>query len=383
MSAASGNKPLWIVVNTSRLLVSATFIFSGMVKLLDPVGFGYKVDDYLLALDFEQLTGTVWTLALAVFLALVEFLLGVYLFFGIRRRMATWGILLFMLLYTPLTLWLAATDGVADCGCFGDAVKLTNWQTFWKNVILLVGAILIWWQGQRLTRFISESVAWVISLYSILFGLAVGVYCCVEEPFLDFRPYYVGQNIPAAMAWPDDPQALPEILDFDVAPEVLEDTSYTFLLIAPHLELANDGTMDVINSTYDFAHSQGYRFLALTASSDEAIRRWQDLTGAEYSFDFMDDLTLKTIARTNPAMLLLHDGTIVGKWAAASIPVKDFMSKPMPQVVDLQPKVYGRFEQFLYLFTLYAIPLIALTLVDRIVCSIKWWIRRCRKIKNK
>ena len=82
-------------------------------------------------------------------------------------------------------------------------------------------------------------------------------------------------------------------------------------------------------------------------------------------------------------MLLLHDGTIVGKWAAASIPVKDFMSKPMPQVVDLQPKVYGRFEQFLYLFTLYAIPLIALTLVDRIVCSIKWWIRRCRKIKNK
>ena len=383
MAAKSGNKLLWIVVNTCRLLVSATFIFSGMVKLLDPVGLGYKIEDYLIALDLQQLTGTVWTLLLGVGLALVEFLLGVYLFFGIRRRLATWGILLFLIFYTPLTLWLAATDGVADCGCFGDAVKLTNWQTFWKNLVLLVAAVIVWWQGRRLTRFISESVAWVISLYSILFGFAVGLYCCVEEPFLDFRPYHVGQHIPTAMQWPDDPEALPEILDFDVAPEVLEDTSFTFLLISPHLELADDGTMDVINSTYDFAHSRGYRFLALTASSDEAIRRWQDLTGAEYAFDFMDDLTLKTIARTNPALLLLHDGTIVGKWAAVSIPVEDFATRPMPQVVDLQPKVLGRFEQFLYLLILYAMPLFALTLVDRIVCSIKWWIRRRRTIKNK
>ena len=204
MTRTSRDRILWIVVNTCRLLVSATFIFSGLVKLLDPVGMQYKIEDYLIAFGFSVSPENVWPLMAAVTLSLVEFLLGVYLFFGIRRRLTSWSLLIFMALYTPLTLWLAITNGVSDCGCFGDAVRLTNWQTFGKNAILLLMVLVIWWQGQRMTRFISESVQWMISLYSIIVGLLIAGLCIVSEPFIDFRPYYEGQHIPTAMEWPDE-----------------------------------------------------------------------------------------------------------------------------------------------------------------------------------
>jgi len=373
---------LWIVVNTCRLLVSATFIFSGLVKLLDPVGVQYKIQDYLIALDLGISPESVWLLVAAVALSLVEFLLGVYLFFGIRRRLTSWSLLVFMVLYTPLTLWLAITNGVPDCGCFGDAVRLTNWQTFGKNAVLLMMVIIIWWQGQRMTRFISESVQWMISLYSIIVGLFIGGLCIVAEPFIDFRPFYVGQHIPSAMEWPEDPMALPEILDFDIDPAVLEDTSYTFLLISPHVELADDGAMDRINTTYDFAQQQGYRFLALTASDTEAVHRWLDLTGAEYSFEFMDELVLKTIARTNPAIVLLHDGRIIGKWAAGQLGSDVLTSDSFHEMVAEAQEPEPPFASLLYLFVLYALPLVPLTLADRIVFALKKWIRSRRKTKN-
>lgn len=382
MTSTTRDKLLWIVVNTCRLLVSATFVFSGIVKLVDPVGMQYKIEDYLVALGIPLSPESIWPLTLAIVLPLVEFLLGVYLFFGIRRRLTSWGLLLFMAFYTPLTLWLAITNGVADCGCFGDAVRLTNWQTFWKNAVLLVLVIIIWWQGQRMTRFISQSAQWMISLYSIAVGLFVAWVSIVREPFVDFRPYHQGQHIPTAMEWPDDPMDVPEILDFDVDPAVLEDTSYTFLLISPHLELADDGAMDHINATYDFALREGYRFLALTASGSEAIRRWQDLTGAEYPFEFMDELALKTMARTNPAVMLLHNGTIVGKWAASQMPSEELGRKPLTLLAPSDLPPYHPIRRLLYLLLLYALPLVPLTLADRIYFAVKNRIRSHPRAKN-
>ena len=382
MTRTSRDRILWIVVNTCRLLVSATFIFSGLVKLLDPVGMQYKIEDYLIAFGFSVSPENVWPLMAAVTLSLVEFLLGVYLFFGIRRRLTSWSLLIFMALYTPLTLWLAITNGVSDCGCFGDAVRLTNWQTFGKNAILLLMVLVIWWQGQRMTRFISESAQWMISLYSIIVGLLIAGLCIVSEPFIDFRPYYEGQHIPTAMEWPDDPMGVPEILGFELDPEVLEDTSYSFLLISPHLELADDGAMDRINATYDFALRQGYRFLALTASDTEAILRWQDLTGAEYSFEFMDELVLKTIARTNPAMVLLHDGRIVGKWPADEMTSDVLNQASMDEMLSEAEEPYSPFGDLCGLLLLYALPLVPLTLADRIVFALKKWIRSHRRTKN-
>ena len=391
MSGKTKHNLLWTVVNTCRLLVSITFVFSGGVKLVDPVGMQYKIEDYLAAFGIACSPDAVWPLLLAVALPLLEFLLGIYLFFGIRRRLASWTAFGFMLLYTPLTLWLALTNGVADCGCFGDAIHLTNWQTFWKNVALLMMTFIIWWKGRHMTRFISENAQWLISLYSLFYGLFVAGLCRYNEPIIDFRPYHIGQHIPSAMEWPDDPNATPEILDFNFfveeepevdAQTVLADTSYTFLLISPHLEFADDGDMDLINDANEYARRQGYRFLALTASDDEAIHRWQDLTGADYPFAFMDELELKTMARSNPALLLLHDGTIVAKWPSHAIPTEELQENPLYTLSLAHPELNSYRSSLLRLLLWYLLPLFALTFIDRFVFSLKWWRRKRQTAKN-
>lgn len=362
---------LWIVVNACRLVVSATFIFSGIVKLLDPSGTQYKIVDYLAAMDLPAQQWPVLTLVLSVSLSLLEFCLGVYLLFGIRRRWTSALVFLFMLVYTPLTLWLAATNAVADCGCFGDAVHLTNWQTFAKNAMLLSMAFLLWWRGQLLTRIASEYVQWVISLYSFLYGLFIALLCIYSEPIVDFRPFHIGQHLPSAMAWPEDPTQTPEILDFDLDEDIISDTSYTFLLIAPHLEQADDGAMERINSLLDYASLHGYRFMGLTASSPQAIDRWQDLTGAEYEFTFMDELTLKTIARRNPAVVLLHNGTIIGKWGHRDLPEITQPDTPLERLSwgHIQPASYQ--AMLLKLLLWYLVPLFLLTLGDSIVLGLR------------
>ena len=362
---------LWIVVNACRLVVSATFIFSGIVKLLDPSGTQYKIVDYLAAMELPAQQWPVLTLVLSVSLSLLEFCLGVYLLFGIRRRWTSALVFLFMLVYTPLTLWLAVTGAVADCGCFGDAVHLTNWQTFAKNAILLSMACLLWWRGQLLTRIASEYVQWVISLYSFLYGLFIALLCIYSEPIVDFRPFHIGQHLPSAMAWPEDPTQTPDILDFDLDEDIISDTSYTFLLIAPHLEQADDGAMERINSLLDYASLHGYRFLGLTASAPQAIDRWQDLTGAEYEFTFMDELTLKTIARRNPAVVLLHNGTIVGKWGHRDLPEITQPDTPLERLSwgHIQPASYQAMPLKLLLW--YLVPLFLLTLGDSIVLGLR------------
>lgn len=323
-----------------RLAVSATFVFSGFVKLVDPYGTAYKIHDYLVAMDLPWLLERpLLPIALSVLQAVLEFCLGICLFFSIRRRTTLTLMIAMLLIYTPLTLWLAISDAVTDCGCFGDALHLTNWQTFGKNMLLLVLLAILWWQRKQLTRFIPESVQWVISLSAILASLFLAGVCIYGEPIIDFRPFHVGQHIPSAMQWPEDPAQTPEILDFNIeaytedaginTDAILADTSYTFLLISPYLEQADDSNIEHINALCDYAQEYGYRFLCLTASGDSAIHRWQDLTGAEYPFAFMDELTLKTIARSNPALLLLHDGTIVGKWSHHTMPDENTLTGPL------------------------------------------------------
>ena len=388
-------KSKYILVTLCRLVVSATFIFSGIVKLIDPVGTQYKIQDYLIAVGLDSPSPT-FALVVAVVLAMLEFCLGIYLFFGIRRRFTTYTILGFMVVYTPLTLWLALTNAVADCGCFGDALVLTNWQTFWKNVVLLAGAIVLFWRGNLLTRFISESAQWLISLYSIIYSGFLALLCIYAEPVIDFRPYHIGQDMRAAMEWPEDPEQLPEILDFMVMPvegedeslkeyidteTLLADTSYTFLLVAPHLENADDGNMEQINAIYDYAVAEGYAFWCLTASGENDIHRWQDLTGAEYHFAFVDELTLKTMARNNPALLLLHDGTIVGKWSHRLLPKAEELTGPLHTLKLAHPQPASYRRMLLRLLLWYLAPLLILTFLDRLVVSIRWW-RRREKEKN-
>ena len=132
-----------LAVNISRLLLAAVLILSGFVKAVDPMGTQYKIEDYSTALGFPGLLPPMVAVILAVALAAFEFCMGVLLLFAIRRRLTSRLVLLLFIVMTPLTLWLALTDPITDCGCFGDAIILSNWQTFWKNVVLLAAAVIV------------------------------------------------------------------------------------------------------------------------------------------------------------------------------------------------------------------------------------------------
>ena len=176
-----------VAVNVCRFVLGATFIFSGFAKAVDPLGFFYKIEDYLAAFGMPWMPHILILLA-AVGLSAIEFCVGIFLFIGVRRRLAIFLTLLLMLVMTPLTLYLALFNPVSDCGCFGDAWVLTNWQTFGKNVVLLAMAVVVYkWQAD-VFRFITPKMEWMVSTYTFLFIFVLSFYCLSYLPILDFRP---------------------------------------------------------------------------------------------------------------------------------------------------------------------------------------------------
>ena len=152
------NRIVWTTVNLCRLLLSFTFILSGTVKLIDPKGTEYKIQDYLAALGFADTLFASVPLLLAVIISACEFVMGIYMLFGIQRRLTSTGMLLFLVVMTPFTLFLAVANPVSDCGCFGDAIKLTNWQTFGKNVVLLAAVVMVLRYYRLMKRAMTKSV---------------------------------------------------------------------------------------------------------------------------------------------------------------------------------------------------------------------------------
>jgi len=150
------------ILNVCRLLLATTFILSGFVKAVDPKGTAYKITDYLQAMHLSGMVSETGTLLMSVLLSGLEFCIGIFLLFAIRRQLSSRLCVVLMLLMTPLTLWLALENPVSDCGCFGDALVLTNWQTFWKNVVLLVMAVIVAWKPKLMFRFVSESNQWIV-----------------------------------------------------------------------------------------------------------------------------------------------------------------------------------------------------------------------------
>lgn len=390
------------------------FIFSGFVKAVDPLGFTYKIMDYLTAFGLPWVPQWAALMA-AVVLASAEFVLGVFMLFGIRRKIATTLIILFMSAMTPLTLYLAIANPVADCGCFGDALVLTNWQTFWKNVILLASAVVVFVGRQRIIHFVSVTSEWLISLYTALFILALSLYCLARLPIFDFRPYKIGNNILREMSIPPgaEPSVLetvfilqkngkkqeftldnypdstwtfseartivrkqgyePAIKDFfmlnletgeDITMPVLQDAGYNFLLVAHRIEEADDSNIDLLNEIYDYSTEHGYGFYALTSSPDAEIEMWREKTGAEYPFCLMDDVTLKTIIRANPGLLLIKGGTIINKWNSTNLPDEYELTGPLEQIsLGIQPQS-SNFGTLAAVFGWFALPLMLVLALD-------------------
>ena len=369
-------------------MLSVTFILSGFVKAVDPLGTQYKIDDYLEAMGMGSLLPTWVTLGASVLQSAVEFCLGIFLLFAIQRRLTSRLILLIMLVMTPLTLWLALTNPISDCGCFGDAVVLTNWQTFWKNIVLLGCAVVVAWWPKDMFRFVSESNQWIVINYSVLFIIGISVWSLYYLPTFDFRPYHVGTNLRENWQRTMDGEDLP-YADFfiddidageDITEAVLGDSSYVMLLISPFLEQADDSRLDLINELYEYTDEHGYAFYCLTASTQKHIERWHDVTGAEYPFCQTDGTTLKTIIRSNPGLVLLKDGVIIRKWSHNDLPDigEEQSTLPLEQLeIGHLPddNVAKRIAMIMMWFVL---PLTVLTLADR---TWMWtqWIRRRRK----
>ncbi len=420
-------------VNIGRLLMAATFIFSGYVKAIDPLGTQYKLADYLQVMGIGSLLPE-WTLLVgAVLLAALEFSLGIILLFAIRRHLVSKIVLALMSIMTLLTLWIVIANPVKDCGCFGDAVVLSNGQTFIKNIILLAIALMLQKWPTSMVRFVSKKTQWIVINYTVIFALALSAWSLWDLPPFDFRPYHVGANIAQGMKIPQgapQPQFettfilekngqqkeftldnypdstwtfvdsktvqtaegyVPPIHDFsiqdnktgeDITQEVLNDTGYTFLLISPTLAYADDSNFGRIDQIYEFAQDYGYRFICLTASSDKDIAKWQDITGAEYPFYTTDATTLKTIIRSNPGLMLLHHGTIIQKWSHNKLPQPEELNQPLEKSALGKMPSDSIPRKILLMLMWFVLPLTLLAIADRLWA---WttWVKKKKENANK
>lgn len=364
------NKTAHIIGSLCRSLLGITFIFSGFVKAVDPLGTVYKIEDYLMAFggwftDLMPLAGTA-----AVALIALEWTLGVCMLFNVRTSITAWLSLAFYLVMTPLTLWIALTNPVSDCGCFGDAIVLTNWQTFWKNVVLLILVIVL--LGCK--KFIPQLLSWWGELVVLLMALGASAtimaYSYTYLPPMDFRPYKVGNHIPTLMEVPEgapvdeyaitliyekdgieqeftlenypkgdstwtfvDQQSVlikkgyePPIHDFEILTMNFEDITYDILESEEPITLITMYDLNKTNRTqaaklmgiYHACMERGEQCYFLTGSGEEQIYAFgeeigMDMETIESTFCTIDPVTLKTIVRANPGLFIVQNGTIMEK----------------------------------------------------------------------
>ena len=411
------------VVNVCRFVLAATFIFSGYVKAIDPLGTLYKLKDYAAAMSLNGLLPDWALVGVAIALGALEFALGVFMLFAVRRHVVSRITLAFMAAMTVLTLWIFVADPVKDCGCFGDALKLTNGETLLKNIVLIACAALVAWRPVDMARFISRSNQWIVRYYTVAYIVITSVYCLYTLPIFDFRPYHVGMNIKQGMEIPEgaeqpefestfllrkngetreftldnypdstweyvDTRTVqtkkgyePPIHDFalttcdtgeDITEQVLTKKGYTFLLVSPRLAVADDSNFGDIDQIYEYAEENGADFYCVTASANDEIERWRDLTGAEYQFCNADETTLKTMIRSNPGLMLLKDGTIIGKWSHNALPQTDDLTAPLQQLTIGKAQNDSTTERLLIVLLTFFMPLSALTLADRLWAWSRW-----------
>ncbi len=382
-----------IIILASRIILGGMFIFSGFVKGMDPMGSAYKFTDYFTAFGMDFLLFL--AVPMAFLLPVAEFLIGISLFLNLRFRLGAWAVLVFMSFFTLLTLFIALTDPVSDCGCFGDAIILTNWQTFLKNIILLPFVFTVFLFRDRQAEIYPAPFAWTGMLVFAMCFLGMEVYVYRHLPLMDFRPYNVGTYIPGKMTLPegaprdvyktvlyyekdgkveeftednfpwqdttwkyvDSKNTLvskgdePSIHDFnivdsfgtDIASDVLADPGFSFLLISDHLEKADTGALRYADELNAWCDAMGHSFYCMTASEDALVRRLKNDLGLEFWVYSTDETTLKTIVRANPGLLVLREGTILAKWHYNDFPdLEDISSRLLSGVLTRQRQVQER-----------------------------------------
>lgn len=369
----------------SRIFVGVLFIISGLIKANDPIGFSIKLDEYFTVFGMEFLKPM--SVFLSMFICVFEVACGVATLTGSKIRQTSWALLLMIVFFTFLTFYSAYFNKVTDCGCFGDALKLTPWQSFNKDLILLVFILIIFIRRDKITSMLSPKGDWIA--IGLAFGLSTWftVYCYNHLPIKDFRPYAVGKNLIKQMEVPPGAQQdvfetklvyknlksgdkkefsqeeymklkiwedtltwawdttlsklivegyKPPIHDFkimsidgstDVTMDVLNNPEYNFLLVAYNITKANTAAQPKINELANAVQKKGINFIGLTASPYSLVDPFRHENQNMFDYYTVDETALKTMIRSNPGLILLKGGTVIDMWHYNDIPSFEEVSK--------------------------------------------------------
>ncbi len=365
-----------IFVQIARFLVGGLFIFSGLIKINDPVGTAIKLEEYftVFAADFAPFFTVFVPMALflSVLLSVVEVVLGVAVLLNFRMEITAWILLGLIVFFTFLTFYSAYFNKVTDCGCFGDAIKLTPWQSFIKDIILLVLIVLIFIYRKTLQPVMSVKTADISIGVVTAVNVFLAVYAIQHLPYIDFRAYKVGNNIPAQMMPEENPvieyvfqkdgkemrsekylsaeegyeyveakilnedKTIPKISDYQVTSVEGEDfTEQTFegnklFIIIHDANKANAGNVKEINKLVE-ALPATVQPMVLTSSGEQVIDAFRHEMQLSVPYYFVDATVLKTIIRSNPGLILLREGTVLGKWHGNDVPEVDNLEKLLSQ----------------------------------------------------
>jgi len=357
---------------TSRTILGLTFIFSGFVEGVDPLGFSYKLLEYFEAYHLEWLNSLV--LFLVVTLCAIEFTIGVMSVFGVKPKLASWLAFIMMFFFTGLTLLSAINNPVSDCGCFGDAIKLTNWQTFYKNVVLIIFALFLVLSNKYAKPAFSRRNEIFIIIIGAGILLSVSIFSLRHLPIIDFLPWKVGNKISEQVV--PTPEIAESILvykeiktgkkfeytantlpykdsakwasikydttikkitqkykeapihDFVITDmdgkiltnKIVDNPGYQFILVAYDLNKTKKKASAGINKFVEGCDKDSISFVGLTGSIPETIDAFRHDVQAMYPFYNVDETALKTMIRSNPGLILLKNGKIIAKWAWRDIP---------------------------------------------------------------
>lgn len=345
-----------------RISVAILFIISGFVKLNDPLGFSYKLQEYfspdVLNLTFLAPYALIFSFVIVVF----EVVVGVFLFLGFKPKFTLWSLLSMILFFTFLTFYSAYFDKVKDCGCFGDALKLSPWESFFKDLILLILIVVIFIFKDFIKPFFNTSITNLVAILSLITSIFFGFYVLRHLPLIDFRAYKIGDNIITNMSIPPNaPKAVqefkwkfkvnggeevfitngsypdvngdyigvetriieegyqPPILDFSIESDN-ENFTETYLakdklliIVSYDLNTANNDGLKKLKEFTDDAISKGYTVIGLSASGMIDKNRIKSNYGFNFEFYLCDEKVLKTIVRSNPGILHLNKGTVIQK----------------------------------------------------------------------
>jgi len=310
---------LKILTQISRFLIGALFIYSGFVKLVDPMGSAFKFQEYFSESVLNLTFLSPFALQFAILLVVAELVLGVMLIMGYLPKLTVWSIVGLNIIFLFLTWYSYTYNKVTDCGCFGDAIKLTPGETFYKNVIFMVFIIILVLGLRYIKPLISTKFAGFTSLAALLGCLGIVFYVLNHLPIIDFRAYSVGTNIAQGMEYQGDGE-VPPIHDFmietddgDKLEEMMAKDKAMLIMLYNFTKMEKEG-LPAVSKVAAEAKAKGYEIYVLTADYIEDLEATQKEFGLPYTFGFCDETALKTAIRANPGIMIVEKGTITQKY---------------------------------------------------------------------